>query len=399
MDISQIDLRVIGEAFDQFLIDIGLTSGQADVAGWILGAIIILVFALVLVMGLVWLERKAAGRIQDRFGPNRVGPFGVIQTVADAMKLLTKEDITPHDADRVAYNLAPALAVFPVIMAIAVIPFADKVVGANINVGVIYLMALAAIASMAALMAGWSSNNKYALLGGFRVVAQLLSYEIPLVFAMLMPVLLAGTMNMNGLAQAQGKFFGLGWYIWIMPAAFILFLTTALAEGERAPFDLLEADSEIVAGYNIEYSGMKFAWFFLAFFLNSWVLAAVGTTLFLGGWQGPFVDQVPALGVIYFLGKTLVLFLVLVWIRATFPRLRIDQMMDFCWKFLVPLSLVLFVVSAIILKLGLPESLMGIVLSVVNLVILFVGLWLLGRGLRKSHYSPKRLFTPEIPRL
>ena len=399
MDLSQIDLRVIGEAINQFLIDIGLTSGQADVAGWVGGAVLLLVFALLLVMGLVWLERKIAGRIQDRFGPNRVGPFGVIQTVADALKLLTKEDITPHDADRIAYNLAPALAVFPVIMAIAVLPFADEVVGANINVGVIYLMALAAVSSMAALMAGWSSNNKYALLGGFRVVAQLLSYEIPLVFAMLLPVLLAGSMNLNDLAREQGQFWGFGWYIWIMPTAFLLFMVAALAEGERAPFDLLEADSEIVAGFNIEYSGMKFAWFFLAFFLNSWVLSAVATTLFLGGWQGPFVDQVPALGVFYFLGKTLIMFFVFAWVRATFPRLRIDQMMSLCWKFLVPVALILFVVSAIILKLGLPEPLMGVLMLASNLVILVGGMWLLGRSLRKSHYAPKRLFTPELPRL
>ncbi|RME46670.1 MAG: NADH-quinone oxidoreductase subunit NuoH [Chloroflexi bacterium] len=399
MDLSRIDLRVIGEAFNSLLESAGLAPGVIHFIDWLLGALILLLFGLNLVIGLIWLERKIAARIQDRLGPNRVGPYGLLQTIADALKLLTKEDITPRDADRVTYNLAPALAVFQVIMAIAVIPFADGVIGSDLNIGVVYIMAVAAIGSMAALMAGWASNNKYALVGGFRVVAQLLSYEIPLVFAMLIPVMVAGTMRMNGLAEAQGRFFGLGWYIWVMPTAFLIFFTAALAEGERAPFDLLEAESEIVAGFNIEYSGMKFAWFFLAFFLNSWVLAAIGTTVFLGGWQGPFVDKIPALGVIYFFAKTMVLFFVQAWVRATFPRLRIDQMMSFCWKFLVPLALVLFMVTAIVLKLGLPAVVQGLLLLVLNVVLLVYSVRLLGRMLRRAAFAPKRAFAPEIPRL
>ena len=268
---DKIDLRVAGEAFHQFLINIGLTSGQASLVDWIFGATILLVIFIVLAIILIWFERKFAGRVQDRLGPNRVGPFGLIQPIADTLKLFTKEDITPSGADRVTFNLAPTLAVFSIVMAFAVIPFADKVIGTDINVGVVYLMAFASIGSMSLLMAGWSSNNKYALLGGFRVVAQLMSYEIPMAFAMLLPVLLAGTMRMNGIVEEQGQFFGLGWYVWIMPAVFLVYIITALAEGERAPFDLLEAESEIVAGYNIEYSGLKFAWFYLAFFMNSWV--------------------------------------------------------------------------------------------------------------------------------
>ncbi len=403
MDLSQLDLRVIGEFFNELLTQIGLNITLVKVSGWLLGALILFIFSLTLVLGLIWMERKYAARIQDRVGPNRTGPFGLLQSIADAMKLLTKEDITPLEADRITYNLAPALAVFPVIMGLAVIPFADGVVGANINIGVLYVMAFAAIGSMAALMAGWASNNKYALLGGFRVVAQLLSYEIPLVFAMLIPVMLANTMRMNGLAQAQGQFFGLGWYIWIVPTAFVIFLISALAEGERAPFDLLEADSEIVAGFNIEYSGMKFAWFFLAFFLNSWVLSAIAVTVFLGGWQGPFVEQIPALGVAYFFGKTMVVFFLLAWIRATFPRLRIDQMMSFCWKFLVPLALVLFMIVAIILKISqkmdLPMVVEGILLAAANIAILIAALVLLGRSVRKASFAPKRLFAPELRRL
>jgi len=179
----------------------------------------------------------------------------------------------------------------------------------------------------------------------------------------------------------------------------VLFFIAALAEGERAPFDLLEAESEIVAGYNIEYSAMKFAWFYLAFFMNTWVLAAVATTIFLGGWQGPFVSQIPALGVIYFFAKTLVMFFLFAWVRATFPRLRIDQMMSFCWKFLVPLALVLFMAVAIILKLHLPHPIEGFVLFVVNIAILLVGASYLGKAQRKAVHAPKRAFTPEIPRI
>ena len=399
MDLSGIDLGVIGEWFTNLLAGMGLAPGVVLLTSWIVGALLLLIVALTMVLGLIWVERKIAARIQDRLGPNRVGPFGLLQTVADAMKLLTKEDITPLEADRVTYNLAPALAVFHVIMALAVIPFADKIIGADINVGVLYIMAVGAIGSMAALMAGWASNNKYALVGGFRVVAQLLSYEIPLVFAMLIPVLMAGTMRMNGLAEAQGQFAGLGWFVWVLPTAFLIFLIATLAEGERAPFDLLEAESEIVAGFNIEYSGMKFAWFYLAFFLNSWVLAAIGATVFLGGWQGPFVDQIPALGVVYFFAKTMAMFFLLAWIRATFPRLRIDQMMGFCWKFLVPLALALFMAVAIILKLNLPQPYEGIVLFVANIMLLVIGLWGLGRAQRRQVVMSKRLFTPEIPRL
>lgn len=402
MNLSSLDLYPLGQWFLDALVGMGFTPQAAQVIGWIVGAVILLLFGINLVIGLIWLERKIAARIQNRIGPNRVGPFGLLQTIADALKLLTKEDITPDNADRLTYNLAPALAVFPVIMAFAVLPFANRVIGSDINVGVLYLIALGAIATTATLMAGWASNNKYALVGGFRTVAQLLSYEIPLAMAMLIPVMLAGTMRMNGLAEAQGQFWGLGWYVWVLPAAFLIFITAVLAEGERAPFDLLEAESEIVAGFNIEYSGMKFAWFFLGFFLNSFVLSAIAATVFLGGWQGPFVDQVPILGVVYFFGKAMFMFFVLAWIRATFPRVRVDQMMDLCWKVLVPLALLLFMLVAIVLKLNLgaihPVA-EGAALLVVNIIVIALGTWLMGRALRGPAPLAKRAFTPELPRL
>ncbi|HEY79880.1 MAG TPA: NADH-quinone oxidoreductase subunit NuoH [Anaerolineae bacterium] len=398
------DLRAIGESFIAWLQGLGLPEGWVLLINWLLGALIILGIALLLALALIWLERKLAGRIQDRLGPNRVGPFGLIQPIADALKLLTKEDITPADADRITFNLAPVIAVFHVLMLFVVIPFADEVVGANINVGVLYLMAFGALGAMAMLMAGWASRNKYALLGGFRVVAQLFSYEIPIALVMMIPVLLVGSMNLNDIVRGQGSLFGLGWFVWVLPAAFALYFVAALAEGERAPFDLLEAESEIVAGYNIEYSAMKFAWFYLAFFLNTWILSAVATTLFLGGWQGPFVDQIPALGVVYFFAKTLFMFFLFAWVRATFPRLRIDQMMAFCWKVLVPMGLALLLGSAIIAKMGaemaLPNLVTGSLLLILNVVILLVTLSLLGRYTRTLQATQnKRLFTPELPRL
>ena len=398
------DLRAIGESFIAWLQGLGLPEGWVLLINWLVGALIILGVALLLALALIWLERKLAGRIQDRLGPNRVGPFGLIQPIADALKLLTKEDITPADADRITYNLAPVIAVFHVLMLFVVLPFADKVVGANINVGVLYLMAFGALGSMAMLMAGWASRNKYALLGGFRVVAQLFSYEIPIALMMMIPVLLVGSMNLNDIVRGQGSLFGLGWFVWVLPAAFLLYFVAALAEGERAPFDLLEAESEIVAGYNIEYSAMKFAWFYLAFFLNTWVLSAVATTLFLGGWQGPFVDQIPALGVVYFFAKTMLMFFLFAWVRATFPRLRIDQMMAFCWKVLVPMGLTLLLGAAIIAKMGtemaLPNLVTGALLLILNVVVLLVTLSLLGRYTRTLQATQnKRLFTPELPRL
>jgi NADH-quinone oxidoreductase subunit H len=398
------DLRALGEAFIAWLEGMGVPEGWVLFINWLAGSVIILGFALTMALALIWLERKLAGRIQDRLGPNRVGPFGLIQPIADALKLLTKEDITPADADRITYNLAPVIAVFHVLMLFLVLPFADEVVGANINVGVLYLMAFGSLGTMAMLMAGWASRNKYALLGGFRVVAQLLSYEIPIALVMMIPVLLVGSMSLNDIARGQGSLFGFGWFIWIMPAAFLLYFVAALAEGERAPFDLLEAESEIVAGYNIEYSAMKFAWFYLAFFLNTWILSAIATTLFLGGWQGPFVDQIPALGVVYFMGKTMIMFFLFAWVRATFPRLRIDQMMSFCWKVLVPMALALLLGAAIIAKLGTELALPGIVTNglmlAMNIVVLLVTLSLLGRYTRKLHQTQnKRLYAPELPRL
>ena len=301
------DPSLIGAAFHQWLISLGLQAWMANLIGDVIGVLIVVMVVLTSAIVLIWLERKIAARLQDRVGPNRAGPWGILQTLADIVKLLTKEDVTPDGADRISFNLAPALMVMQIIMVAAIIPIGAGIIGANLSVGLLYFVAMSGIASMGALMAGWASNNKYALLGGFRVVAQLMSYEIPLAFSLLAVVIFAGTMATNTLALTQGgTLFGVlpAWNILVMPFAALIFFIAALAEGERAPFDLLEAESEIVAGPNIEYSGMKFAWFYLQFFVNSLLLACIFATVFLGGWQGPFVEQVPILGIFYFTVKS-----------------------------------------------------------------------------------------------
>lgn len=315
------------------------------------------------------------------------------------MKLMTKEDISPDNADKASYNLAPILDVFGVLLIVAVLTFAPGLIGADINVGVLFLVALGSIGIMSALMAGWGSNNKYALLAGFRVVAQLLSYEIPMVLAMLLPVLLVGSMRTGTIAAAQGLYLfgfniGLGWNVWIMPAALLIFYISALAEAEQTPFDLLEAESELIAGFHIEYSGMKFAMFFLAQFLNSFFLGAIAVVLFLGGYQGPFVDQLPFLGVFYFLAKIFAVYLVTQWIKGTFPRIRVDQMMSFAWKILVPMVLALVLWQMLAMKLLTAEWMQNIAILAGNIGVIVIVLGILGKYFKTEEMRTKRAFEP-----
>jgi NADH-quinone oxidoreductase subunit H len=312
----------------------------------LIGVIVVSSFGLVLVIFTIWLERKVAARFQDRLGPNRVGPLGLLQTVADAIKLMTKEDITPRGADVFLFNVAPFLAVISVLLLWAVIPFTSDAVGTNVNIGVIYLVAIGSLGTLAILIAGWSSNNKYALLGAFRTVAQLVGYEVPMILALLVPVMLARTMAVNSIVQEQ-----VVWYIVLSPIAALTFFISSVAEVGRTPFDLLEAESEIVAGFHIEYTGMKFGLFFLAEFLHAFTISAMTAVLFLGGWRGPWSDQYPILGLFYFMFKTFAVYFVVMWIRSTLPRIRIDHMHAFNWKFLVPVALSNLIVTALADKL------------------------------------------------
>ena len=387
------------EAFIGWMVGLGVPELLAYILAYAIGGFILVFVALNSALLLIWITRKVVSRIQDRIGPNRVGPFGLLQTGADALKLMSKEDITPAEADRLAYNLAPIFAVFGMLMLWAVIPFAPGLIGADLNVGALYLVALGSIAVMAALMAGWGSNNKYALLAGFRVVAQLLSYEIPMVLSILTVVLLTGTMRMGGIVEFQaleigGFNIGLGWLGFLMPGTLLVFFISTLAESELTPFDLLEAESELIAGFHIEYSGMKFAMFFLAQFVIAWVWAAIVTTLFLGGWQGPFVDQLPILGLVYFFGKAYFVYVLQQWIRGTFPRVRIDQMMSFAWKVLVPLMIGLIVVQAIVQKLPISTPVQYVLIFAANVGLVAVVASVLNNYFRTETIRTKRAFEP-----
>ena len=341
-------------------------------------AVILVMMPVVATLTLTVMERKVIARIQNRIGPNRVGPWGIFQAIPDAIKMLTKEDIVPANADKPVFNIAPLLIFAGAALLWAVIPFGRGMIGQDLNVGVLYLVAVGSISTIAVIMAGWSSNNKFALIGAFRIVAQLLSYEIPMVLAIAAVVLLVGTMRMAQIVELQTVPF-----ILVLPAAFIAYILAAAAETGRAPFDLVEADSEIVAGYMIEYSGLKFGWFYIAEYGNLLAVSAIATTLFLGGWRGPFAGQIPALGPLYFIAKTVLIVFLLMWIRGTWPRFRIDQMLALAWKVLVPLGLFTLLWVAVVIKLPVPTLLQwGLGLGG-NLVAIFVTLTIMGRSAKR----------------
>jgi NADH-quinone oxidoreductase subunit H len=348
-------------------------------------AVLAFVAPVVVVVAFTYMERKVIARIQDRVGPNRAGPLGVLQGFADAVKMLTKEDITPQSADRIVYNLAPGLAVIAVILIYAVLPLAPGVVGADLNVGVLYIVAVGGIGTMAVLMAGWSSDNKYALLSAFRVVAQLVSYEVPMIIALMMVVLAAGSMQMGEIIAAQDVPF-----LFTLPLAFFIFFVANIAEIGRSPFDLLEAESEIIAGFHVEYSGMKFAFFFIGEYMHLFVAAGIGATLFLGGWRGPGASEASILGTFlgfaYFMIKTVLLVFLMMWIRGTLPRFRIDHLLDFGWKFLVPVGLLGLMAVALVLKLPFLGSpgLQWLGMLVANIVVIVVSLTAVSMVARRS---------------
>ena len=285
---------------------------------------------------LVWMERKVAGRIQLRPGPLHVGPWGLLQTVADAVKLLSKELVCPQEANKFLYLLAPVLVFAPILSAFLIMPLGDGLIIRDLNIGFLLVFALANITFIGIFVAGWSSNNKYALMGSMRAVAQNISYEIPLLLSTMGVVLAAGSLSTVQIVSAQDK----GWFLFTLPMGtgllgFVLFFCSSLAEANRAPFDIPEAESELVAGFHTEYSGMRFALFFLGEYTAVFVSAMVGATLFLGGWHGPFLP-----GPLWLILKSYAIVFVVMWVRWTFPRLRSDQLMAFAWKVLIPFALV-----------------------------------------------------------
>jgi NADH-quinone oxidoreductase subunit H len=323
---------------------------------WVIKAIVILLFCVTGFAYLTFYERRALARIQIRIGPNRAGPSGWLQPVADGIKLIFKEEVIPARAYKVLFILAPMITVFPALVILAVIPWgtAITVFGrtiplflTDINMGVLYLVAIASISVYGIVLAGWSSNNKYAMMGGIRASAQMISYELALGLALIGPILIAGTMSLMGIVEAQDPV----WFIVYQPIGAIVFFIASVAEVNRAPFDMPEAEQELTAGYHAEYSGMKFALFFMAEYVKMIAISAIGATLFLGGFRGPFVDQLPILGPFYLFFKILVLLFLLIWMRATLPRLRYDRLMAFGWKFLLPVALANVFLTAVVLVL------------------------------------------------
>lgn len=320
----------IAEWMVKWLQYLGLSMSGADLlllfVQW--GSIIAIVTVNVIV--LIWLERKIAGFIQQRLGPNRLGPFGMFQTIADAIKLLTKEDIIPAATDRWIFCTAPIFFIIISVMLYVVLPFGDGMQVVDLNIGVFYFISLGSLATICLIMAGWGSNNKWALMGAMRSVAQMISYEVPLSFSLLGVIMIAGSLRLSDIVAAQNNI----WFILLQPVAFITYFIAATAELNRGPFDMPEAEQELTAGAYTEYTGMRWALFFLAEYTNLVAVSALASTMFLGGWQGPWLPSW-----LWIIIKTYFIMLIFMWMKWTFPRIRMDHLMAFSWKVLVPLSL------------------------------------------------------------
>ena len=332
-----------------------LPEGGAHLAEMVLIALVYLGIFAVAGLFLVLLERKIAAWFQLRIGPNRVGFWGLLQTIADALKLVSKELTGTVKADKFLYNLAPYFVIISALMALSVLPFNKEFQAFDINIGIFFLIAISSVGAIGILLGGWASNNKFALIGAMRSGVQTISYELSVGLSLITMVLLSGSLQLSEIIEVQKN----GWLIvqGHIPAiiAFMIFMIAGTAETNRAPFDMVEAESELGAGFHTEYSGMKFAYFFLAEFINMFIIAAIGATVFFGGWLSPFgiTESIPILGVFWFLAKTLVLVFLMMWFRWTFPRLRVDQLLTLEWKYLLPLNLLNIVLMALIVWLNL----------------------------------------------
>ena len=325
---------------------------------WLVKSIAIVAFGVVGFAYLTLFERRVLAKMQVRIGPNRAGPWGLLQPVADGVKLIFKEEVIPAGADRTLFVLAPIITVIPALILLGVIPLGPDVellgrrislgLADDINVGMLYLSAITSIAVYGIVIAGWSSNNKYALLGGIRSSAQMVSYELALGLVFVGPILMAGSMSLREIVVDQQHL----WYVFAQPLGFVIFLIASLAEVNRAPFDMPEAEQELTAGYHVEYSGMKFALFFMAEYVKMIAVSTIGATLFLGGFWGPGVERIPWLGPLYLLLKVVALVFLQLWLRATLPRFRYDRLMAFGWKIMLPLSLLNVVITAVLVVLG-----------------------------------------------
>lgn len=316
--------------------------------GILIGITAILIFAPATMLFLTWLERKVVARMQKRYGPNRVGKFGVLQPFADGIKMFIKEDIIPKNVDALLHTLAPMLVVVPAVLIFSVLPFGKDMVLVDLNVAILFIMSISSIETIAILMAGWSSNNTYSLLSALRGAAQVISYEIPMGFSLVTVLMMAGTMSTQGIVLAQQE---QGWYIftpWGL-LGFLIFFISGVAEVNRSPFDVPEAESELIAGFHTEYSGMKFGLFYMAEFLGAFAIAAFGVTFFFGGWSDP-VQQVLGFSILptwlWFMLKTYVWVFVIFWFRGTLPRFRVDLLLSFAWKYLLPMALINILIAA-----------------------------------------------------
>jgi len=354
------------------------------------------VLCLILLTGfayLTWYERRALARIQVRIGPNRAGYQGLLQPIADAVKLIFKEELTPKHVYKVVFILAPILTVVPSLVLAAVVPLGTSfnlfgreitLYVANVNVGILYLTSIASIAVYGIVLAGWSSNNKYAMLGGIRSSAQMISYELTLGLSFVIAIILGNSMNMIDIVNEQRGM----WFVVVQPVGALIFWIATMAEVNRSPFDMPEAEQELTAGYHAEYSGMKFALFFMAEYQKMIVISMILATLFFGGYLGPFVDQVPLLGPVYLFAKVIVLLFGMIWVRATWPRIRYDRLMAFGWKILLPLTLAVAFITAtgILLAKEFNNQLFFWSIPVLSIIALLVAVAFIYRDLRsKAH--------------